>query len=322
MRYVTITNSRFYNNAAGLIPNALDSEKFPPAEDNIIRGNEIFWNNFDFHKGAPFKIREDGTATLAPVGTGVLLLGGPRATSSRTTEIYGNWDVGVALIEGILLEENPQARDLIGNIVRDNAFGLGGTDLNGRELAYDGNGSGNCFGGNIGVSVTIPADGSTLTPCDPRRHERVQPRPRWRDARAGRRGERRRVAAPPARAQAGLHAARALHEVMRRRTAIAVAAVVALSGAAPAVAAAPKPQAGRGRRQLLPARRADGQAGHGRQVEVAGRRADRRARRQAQVRAQGREEVAVRARVERLHVQAARSRRPAPTRSSARSTRR
>ena len=60
MRYVTITNSRFYNNAAGIVPNALDSEKFPPAEDNIIRGNEIFWNNFNFHKGAPFKIREDG----------------------------------------------------------------------------------------------------------------------------------------------------------------------------------------------------------------------------------------------------------------------
>ena len=52
-------------------------------------------------------------------------------------------------------------------MVRNNPFGLGGTDLNGRELAYNGNGSGNCFGGNIGVSVTIPADGSTLTPCDP-----------------------------------------------------------------------------------------------------------------------------------------------------------
>ena len=66
MRYVTITNSRFYNNAAGLVPNALDSEKFPPAEDNIIRGNEIFWNNFDFHKGAPFKIREERHGRARP----------------------------------------------------------------------------------------------------------------------------------------------------------------------------------------------------------------------------------------------------------------
>jgi hypothetical protein len=164
MRYVTITNSRFYNNAAGLIPNALDSEKFPPAEDNIIRGNEIFWNNFNFHKGAPFKIREDGTAALAPVGTGVLLLAG-RRNIVEDNKIYGNWGIGVALIEGILLQKNPQAVDLVGNEVLNNQFGLDGMDLNGRELAYDGNGSGNCFGGNTGVSVTIPADGSTLSPC-------------------------------------------------------------------------------------------------------------------------------------------------------------
>ena len=164
MRYVTITDSRFYNNAAGIVPNALDSEKFPPAEDNVIRGNEIFWNNFNFHKGAPFKIRDEGTAALVPVGTGVLLLAGRRNTVEQN-RIYGNWSIGVAAIEGILLAENPQARALEGNVVRDNAFGLDGTDLNGRELAYDGNGTGNCFGGNTGVSVTIPADGATLAAC-------------------------------------------------------------------------------------------------------------------------------------------------------------
>lgn len=164
MRYVTITNSRFYNNAAGIVPNALDSEKFPPAEDNVIRGNEIFWNNFDFRKGAPFPIRSEGTAGLVPVGTGVLLLGG-RRNVVEDNEIYGNWNVGVAAVEGILLEENPQARALEGNEVRGNRFGLGGADLNGRELAYDGNGAGNCFGDNAGVSVTIPADGATLAPC-------------------------------------------------------------------------------------------------------------------------------------------------------------
>ncbi|HTE64622.1 MAG TPA: right-handed parallel beta-helix repeat-containing protein, partial [Solirubrobacteraceae bacterium] len=89
MRYVTITTSRFYNNAVGLAPNAMDSEKFPPAEDNIIRGNEIFWNNYDFHKGAPFKIPTEGTATLVPVGTGILLLAG-RRNIVEDNEIYGN----------------------------------------------------------------------------------------------------------------------------------------------------------------------------------------------------------------------------------------
>jgi hypothetical protein len=166
MRYVTITKSFFYNNAAGLIPNALDSEKFPPAEDNVIADNDIFWNNFDFHKGAPFPIPDSGTAALIPVGTGVLLLGGRRNTVENN-RIYGNWQVGVALVEGILLAEpeNQGARALVGNEIVGNQFGLGGTDLNGRDLAFDGNGTDNCFGANAGVAVTIPASGSTLAAC-------------------------------------------------------------------------------------------------------------------------------------------------------------
>ena len=61
MRYVTITKSRFYNNAVGIVPNALDSEKFPPPEKNVIVDNDIFWNNLNFHEGdPPFEPREDG----------------------------------------------------------------------------------------------------------------------------------------------------------------------------------------------------------------------------------------------------------------------
>ena len=164
MRYTTITRSRFYNNGIGVVPNALDSERFPPAEDNVIRGNEIFWNNFNFHAGAPFKPKESGVVPLVPVGTGVLLLGGRRNTV-EDNDIFGNYTVGAAAIEGFLLEENPQARALAGNVVRGNDFGLGGSDRNGRDLAYDGNGTDNCFGPNAGVAVTIPENGSTLASC-------------------------------------------------------------------------------------------------------------------------------------------------------------
>ena len=146
------------------MPNALDSEKFPPAEDNVIRGNEIFWNNFNFHEGVPSKPKSSGVVPLVPIGTGLLLLGG-RRNLVEDNRGYGNYAMGVAAVEAILLEENPQARALIGNVVRDNAFGLEGTDLNGRDLAYDGNGTANCFGPNSGVAVTIPASGSTLSPC-------------------------------------------------------------------------------------------------------------------------------------------------------------
>jgi hypothetical protein len=164
MRYVTITKSRFYNNAAGIVPNSLDSEKFPPAEDNIITDNDIFWNNFNFHAGAPFKIRESGTAALAPVGTGIVLLGGHR-NRVENNRIFGNYLAGVGMIEGILNTKNPQARALVGNTITNNAFGLGGTDTNGRDLSYDGNGTGNCIAGNTGVQATLPADGSTFATC-------------------------------------------------------------------------------------------------------------------------------------------------------------
>ena len=164
MRYVTITQSRFYNNAIGVVPNALESEKFPPAEANVITDNDIFWNNFNVHAGAPFKPKKTGVVPLVPIGTGVLLLGG-RTNRVEGNRIYGNYLVGVAAVEGILLDKTTEARALIGNQITGNTFGAGGEDLNGRDLAYDGNGSGNCWGPNTGVQATLPADGSTFAAC-------------------------------------------------------------------------------------------------------------------------------------------------------------
>jgi hypothetical protein len=164
MRYVTITKSRFYNNAVGIVPNALDSEKYPPPEKNVITGNEIFWNNFNFHAGhPPFKPRETGTAALVSVGTGILLVGG-RGNVVEGNRIYGNFLGGVGALDGILLQENPDAISLDRNVVRDNAFGRGGTDVNGRDLVYDGSGSDNCFS-LAGVTSTFPADRSTFARC-------------------------------------------------------------------------------------------------------------------------------------------------------------
>jgi hypothetical protein len=164
MRYVTITKSRFYNNAAGIVPNALDSEKYPPAENNVIIDNDIFWNNFNFHQGKPpFPVRNSGTAALVPVGTGILLLGG-RGNRIENNRIHGNFLTGVAAVESILVTENPEARALQRNIVRNNQFGLNGTDANGSDVMYDGNGNDNCFSMD-GVTSTFPADRSTFAGC-------------------------------------------------------------------------------------------------------------------------------------------------------------
>jgi hypothetical protein len=164
MRYVTITKSKWFNNGLGIVPNALDSEKFAPPEDNVIADNDIFWNNFNYFAGAPFKLLQGATGDVAyPVGTGVLLFGG-RRTRVEDNRIYGNYLIGVGAIQQLLLKQK-DAQDLEGNVIRGNAFGLGGTDRNGRELFYDGNGRDNCVSDNTGVENTVPADGSTFAPC-------------------------------------------------------------------------------------------------------------------------------------------------------------
>lgn len=163
MRYVTITRSRWYNNGLGIVPNALDSEKFAPPEDNVITDNDIFWNNFNYFKGAPFPLRESAVGEVPyPVGAGVLLFGS-RRTQVVGNRIYGNYLVGVGALQQLLLKQK-DAQDLVGNEVSGNTFGAGG-DFNGRDLFYDGNGSGNCVGQNTGVRVTVPADASTMAPC-------------------------------------------------------------------------------------------------------------------------------------------------------------
>jgi len=51
------------------------------------------------------------------------------------------------------------------NTVRNNTFGLGGSDLNARDMAYTGNGTQNCFAGNTTLSPNVPADNSTFATC-------------------------------------------------------------------------------------------------------------------------------------------------------------
>jgi Right handed beta helix region len=163
MRYVTITKSQWFNNGLGIVPNALDSEKYAPPEDNVITDNDIFWNNFNYYAGAPFALRSSSTGTPYPIGTGVLLFGS-RRTEVTNNRVFGNYLLGVGAVQQLLLKQK-DAQNLVGNQIRGNVFGLGGADLNGRDLFYDGDGSGNCVGPNTGVALTVPADASTFAPC-------------------------------------------------------------------------------------------------------------------------------------------------------------
>ena len=108
MRYVTITKSQWFNNGTGIVPNALDSERFAPPEENVITDNDIFWNNFNYYRGAPFKLRKQATATPYPIGVGVLLFGG-RHNTVTNNRVYGNYLVGVGALKQVLLKQKSAA---------------------------------------------------------------------------------------------------------------------------------------------------------------------------------------------------------------------
>jgi len=168
MRYVTISKSQFFNNGTGVVPNTLSSEKYPPEEDNIITDNDIFWNNFNYYAGAPFKvIKNAADSTPYPVGVGVLLFGG-RHNRIDNNRIYGNWLAGAGMIQQIiLLAKLPDVSNLVGNQITGNQFGSDGTDLNGRDIAYDGTGTDNCISGNTGVQSTVGAADQSGWPACP-----------------------------------------------------------------------------------------------------------------------------------------------------------
>lgn len=170
MRYVTITKSLFFNNGLGIVPNALDSEKYAPPEENVIVDNDVFWNNFNYFLGAPFPLSAGATGDLAyPVGTGILLYGS-RDTKVTGNRIFGHYLVGLGMVEALTLKQK-DAMDLKGNEFSGNTFGMNGlastpaADLNNVDIAYDGNGADNCISGNTGVQNTIPADQSTFAAC-------------------------------------------------------------------------------------------------------------------------------------------------------------
>lgn len=164
MRYVTITKSQFWNNGTGIVPNTENTEKFAPPSDNVVANNDVFWNNFNYYLGAPFKKEKTQVGNVPyPVGVGILLYGG-HTNTVENNKVYGNWLTGIGAVQAITMQPT-SLQTLVGNKVMNNQLGLGGQDLNGYDLFYDGDGSDNCFSGNTGVATMLPADGSTFAAC-------------------------------------------------------------------------------------------------------------------------------------------------------------
>ncbi|HLM49371.1 MAG TPA: hypothetical protein VK279_02395 [Solirubrobacteraceae bacterium] len=173
MRYVTITDSDWYNNGLGLSFTSRDSEKYTPEEDNVLSGNRIFLNNFNSYVGTPvFGVPRNefvGGFTF-PVGVGLLLYGG-FDNRIENNQIFGHYAGGIGMLNSLEYDPGkcsgcrPESEVLKRNTVTGNSFGNGGANPNGRDIAYTGQGVGNCIADNPGATTNLPANNSTLT-CD------------------------------------------------------------------------------------------------------------------------------------------------------------
>lgn len=163
-RWIEITESNFYNNGIGIVPNTLDSEPYEPATTGRIHNNNIFWNNYNYFlpqskvKTISGGLGEIGGQTINfPTGVGVIVLG---AVGYRVYDnnIFGNFKWGVAIVSNPLNEGDNAIS--VGNETIDNSFGRGGTDPNAVDLFSQGSGTGNCFSANGAVTM----DPSSSTP--------------------------------------------------------------------------------------------------------------------------------------------------------------
>ena len=165
-KYVKITDSLFYNNGAGLVPNTLDSERYEPSGDLIIENNKIFWNNLNYYQG---KDKGSPITTVIgngnPIGAGILLYGTDGVTV-KNNEIFGNEKWGVASFSGpeeFGVNDDDDARNM-NNTVMNNKMGRNGADPNAIDFFNDNSGGGNCWQGNTAAGGVTFAEGNGRFP--------------------------------------------------------------------------------------------------------------------------------------------------------------
>jgi parallel beta-helix repeat protein len=168
-KYVKITESAFYNNGAGIVPNTLDSEGYEPNGWNVFEKNDVFWNNYNyFLANAAFHTVSAGLGELAgatvnyPTGVGIILYGSAN-TIVRDNNVFGNYKWGIASFSGpgevFVANEGNDAKN-INNQLIENTMGREGLDPNGEyDFFNDYTGGGNCWSGNSANSTFAPGNG-------------------------------------------------------------------------------------------------------------------------------------------------------------------
>lgn len=135
--FITIEESTWRDNAAGIVPNVLPNEPEPQLQVDIV-DNEIVNNN----NRTAFRQWHFAGSLHAPVGAGVIIGGGSFNTVARN-EVRNHSRAGVVIT---FMFTQPSGNAVIDNEFRNN-------DL---EIWWDGGGADNCFSDN-------DVDGEELT---------------------------------------------------------------------------------------------------------------------------------------------------------------
>jgi hypothetical protein len=144
-KYVDIRDSEFFNNGAGIVPNTLESEKFPPSSDSVITENLVYWNNFNYFK-PDSKVKPLPAATGGfnyPTGTGIVLFGTTN-TKVRANMVFGNFMWGIFTVSDPTYAPATNRN----NSITYNMMGAAFDDANGVDFMSEGSGSGNCWSNN------------------------------------------------------------------------------------------------------------------------------------------------------------------------------
>ena len=183
MRYVTITKSRFYNNALGIVPERAGLGEVPARRGQRHHRQRHLLEQLQLPRG---RAVQDPRGPARAAGAGrhrrpaARRPRQPRREQPHLRQLPGRRR---ARSRASCSTKTPAgARRSIGNqVTRQRVRPRTATDLNGRDLAYDGNGTGNCFGRNTGVHVDAPGRRLDVRRLPVRGRQRVQP------GRAGRR---------------------------------------------------------------------------------------------------------------------------------------
>jgi len=147
---LAIVNSEWRDNAAGIVPNTLDSEPATPQRDTLIAGNYVHDNAYE---NAPMKSTEWAPA----FGNGIIVSGG-----------LDN------LVTGNLVEDHPTYGIVLIPMPDENFWPTGGNVIEANTARRSGVGDlaiagptvgGDCFAGNEAETST-PAAIELLFPCD------------------------------------------------------------------------------------------------------------------------------------------------------------